>query len=383
MGVQMRRTLAAAAGAIAVLILAEPARAQLPGDTARIHVVRPGDTMWDLARLYFENPFDWRRIYEANLGDVENPHWIYPDERLVIPGPPGAGGMPVGSRGPATGARPDEETARAAPRQAPGGGELQAEEHPRTVFFPSPSLEGRRLLGPEDEPSAVVARGEFYGASLLIPDIQVNPVGGVVEVKSPTVIPVDPPTHPLPFELVYMTLARPGAVDLGDTVQLVRGGRVIEPYGRVVQATGTATVTAIEGRTATLEVQEHFAAIAVGDLVFPLPAYTVPLGVRPESVPPEVNGRLVAFESLQPVQAVRDLGFIDLGRMSGLREGDVLEAVIDPERRVWGERPEIIVARLQVVRVAERTSTVQVISMEYPALRTGLRVRLVARMPQS
>lgn len=382
MGVQMRRTLAAAAAAVAVLNFAEPARAQLPGDTARIHVVRPGDTMWDLAKRYFENPFHWRRIYEANLGDVENPHWIFPEERLVIPGPPGAGGMPVGSRGPAPGARADEATARGTPRQAPVS-QMQAEEPPRTVFYPSPSLEGRKLLGPEDEPSAVVARGEFYGASVLIPDGRVNAVARVAEIKSPTVIPVDPPTHALPFELLYVTLSRPGAVELGDTVQLVRAGRIVEPYGRVVQSTGTATVAALDGPTATLEVQEHFAAIAVGDLVLALPAYTVPLGARPESVPPEVNGRLIAFESLQPVQAVRDLGFIDLGRESGLREGDVLEAVIDQERRVWGERPEIIVARLQVVRVAERTSTVQVISMEYPALRTGLRVRLVARMPQS
>src|SRR5690606_31074241 len=51
----------------------------------REHIVRRGDTLWDLARAYLENPFLWRLIYEANRDVVEDPHWIYPAERLVIP----------------------------------------------------------------------------------------------------------------------------------------------------------------------------------------------------------------------------------------------------------------------------------------------------------
>ena len=51
------------------------------------HVVREGDTLWDLAGEYYADPFRWPMIHEANLGEVEDPHWIYPTERLLIPGP--------------------------------------------------------------------------------------------------------------------------------------------------------------------------------------------------------------------------------------------------------------------------------------------------------
>ena len=32
----------------------------------RTHVVRRGDTLWDLAGSYLANPFSWPRIYEIN-----------------------------------------------------------------------------------------------------------------------------------------------------------------------------------------------------------------------------------------------------------------------------------------------------------------------------
>src|SRR5690606_38168437 len=71
---------------IAGLVVAAPAAAQAPADTARTHVVRPGDTLWDLAGRYLANPFRWSEIFGVNRDVVEDPHWIYPAERLRIPG---------------------------------------------------------------------------------------------------------------------------------------------------------------------------------------------------------------------------------------------------------------------------------------------------------
>ena len=61
-------------------VTAVPTVAQVAQDTlaSRTHVVRRGDTLWDLARAYLDNPFMWRLIYDANRDVVENPHWIYP-----------------------------------------------------------------------------------------------------------------------------------------------------------------------------------------------------------------------------------------------------------------------------------------------------------------
>jgi hypothetical protein len=46
-----------------------------------IHTVRPGDTLWDLCARYYDNPYNWPRVWSYNP-QVENPHWIYPGDQL-------------------------------------------------------------------------------------------------------------------------------------------------------------------------------------------------------------------------------------------------------------------------------------------------------------
>lgn len=54
----------------------------------KIHVVKKGDTLWDLAGYYYNNPFIWRNIYNANIEKIKDPHWIYPGQEFLIPDVP-------------------------------------------------------------------------------------------------------------------------------------------------------------------------------------------------------------------------------------------------------------------------------------------------------
>jgi len=65
------------------------------------HTVVDDDTLWDLAQRYYQNPFEWRVIYEANRDSIADPNLIYPNEVFIIPGLPGAAtattGAPIGA----------------------------------------------------------------------------------------------------------------------------------------------------------------------------------------------------------------------------------------------------------------------------------------------
>lgn len=49
------------------------------------HTVSGGDTLWDLSGKYYQDPYKWGKIYNANLATVVNPDRIYPREELIIP----------------------------------------------------------------------------------------------------------------------------------------------------------------------------------------------------------------------------------------------------------------------------------------------------------
>jgi len=48
-----------------------------------MYTVRPGDTLWDLARTYLGNPFRWPVIFHANP-TIRNPDLIYVGQRLDL-----------------------------------------------------------------------------------------------------------------------------------------------------------------------------------------------------------------------------------------------------------------------------------------------------------
>lgn len=49
--------------------------------------VIPGDTLWDIAAREYGDPTIWRRIYEANRGQIRDPDLIYPGQVFDIPPP--------------------------------------------------------------------------------------------------------------------------------------------------------------------------------------------------------------------------------------------------------------------------------------------------------
>lgn len=57
--------------------------ARYHGPIPELHVVRRGDTLWDISWYYFSNPWEWPKIWSYNAA-ITNPHWIYPGDLVRL-----------------------------------------------------------------------------------------------------------------------------------------------------------------------------------------------------------------------------------------------------------------------------------------------------------
>ncbi|HEX6940324.1 MAG TPA: hypothetical protein VF158_13000 [Longimicrobiales bacterium] len=356
----------------------EEARRAAEQPQEREHVVRRGDTLWDLAGYYFGNPFLWGLIYDANRIVVEDPHWIFPAERLVIPGlrPLPADAAAAGGAGAV---------------KAAGPGAPRAETPRRTRFYsraarsaePGGRVEQGRETLRRDLEVPQVRPGEFYSAPWLARADELPRVAQVVSVGDRLTDVSRLPETAYRYNTVYLRPLGSAAPAVGDSLLLVRLDQEIGRWGRVIEPIGIATVSGWNNETISVVVSAQFDVVEEGMYAVPLEAFPGLVSEPPRPVEGGAEGTLIGFEQPQPVVSPRDHAFIDLGREDGIEVGDELE-VIRPSRQApqGGVMvPEERIARLRVVRVAERSATVQVIRLDQPTLRPGLPVRLVAKRP--
>ena len=60
----------------------EPAEVHA-GPVPELHVVRKGDTLWDICWYYFNDPWQWPKVWSYNP-QITNPHWIYPGDLVRL-----------------------------------------------------------------------------------------------------------------------------------------------------------------------------------------------------------------------------------------------------------------------------------------------------------
>ena len=48
------------------------------------HRVKEGDTLWQIAATFLENPWCWSAVWERNPEQIRDPHWIYPGQTIYF-----------------------------------------------------------------------------------------------------------------------------------------------------------------------------------------------------------------------------------------------------------------------------------------------------------
>lgn len=340
-------------------------QASAPGTV--LHTVRRGDTLWDIAGTYLGDPFRWRELFQKNTATVNDPHWIYPGQRLVV----GADGRPVFEAPPVREAE-EEAPVRLATfgpnaRRPMGGAE-------------SLTLSGRALR-------PTVRPGEVRAAPFLAPPQPPANAGELMGRADATVIAPALSRDQFQYyddvEVLLPTNAR-GAI--GQRYGVYRmGPRVKGTDSHLVVPTGIVELIAVgSGRAARASVIRMYQAMRKHDYLVPLDAVDAPETVRPV---PVANGTTLDVVSLPGdviLPTLEHYVVMALPRADmGVKLGDQFQ-LYEPgvELTKKGDRtPEYDVARAVVVHVGSRSATAVIIDHTQPAVRAGMKARLVARMP--
>lgn len=356
-----------AAAILAVLILPGLALAQAP---ERSHTVVDDDTLWDLAVRYYENPWEWRAIWEANRSQIQDPNLIYPNQVFVIPGLAAQQQQTAQATPAPAPATPPSAMPAAPPPMREGTASGPSAVHPadvRTIFYqnepPAPSVV--EML---QRDYMAVEPDRTRGAPWLLPPA--TPVDSIGTVTGPA-HEVNRGSSLRQFQQIRLRTDAP--LRVGSRVRLFREQRTIPQVGRVLMPTGLATVTAIADSGAVAVIDREYARIAPGDLVGPVPEITVEAGRRAVAVQGGTEAMIMAFDGRA---ALHDLGhhaFLDVGSDDGISVGDefvLFSDVVTTEQR----------GALQVVAVTPFSATARITYLADDVFETGVIVRLVRAM---
>jgi hypothetical protein len=361
---------------IALLALAPSARAQSPtgadADTLR---VRPGDTLWGIARTHLGNPYRWSDILALNVAVVSDPHWIYPGQRLRLPGELAA--RPARTPAESTDAPLTDADAR--PLLA------FVDERPIETPAPRPAMPRPAVPPLTEPPPAAVAsdtarRSEWYTVPFVDAPGAPRRAGKVVD--GVDVGPSDSRTAVRRFQRfdrVVITLPADAAPTPGNTVLLVRRGPDLRG-GQVLLPTGMAVVEAESHGLVTARLTRVFDVVQAGQSVIALPDATAPTTAPATAVSTPLESHVVWIAGSAELPTLYGALVLAAGSRDGVREGDRFELVTDARRLSPGTSiPGTRAAIARVVRVTEFGSTALVVSQEQPAVRAGMLVRRLGK----
>jgi len=353
-----------------------------PGGT---HTVKKGDTLWDIAKQYLNDPFLWPEIYRINTDVVEDPHWIYPNEVLKLPAN-------------ATVATTATDVTTVVDDRMSPMPTTSLIEAPRptgaTVFSLSASRRvatvSRFGASATQFPHPAVRVGETYAAPWL--DRMNGPAEQGTIVGSAEIAGIatqTPRSRMLNEERAYITLPKDIVPARGDRYLAFQLGPVLENGSQMVEPTGVVEVERAEnGDASTVRIITQYSNVEAGQGIVPIDHFTLGNDARPAPLMLGTEGHVIFVGSNSVLPTVQSYVVIDVTAKDGAKIGDQY-TLFEPRRKLLvkgrGDQtamvPEERVALGQVVKVTDRGATLILVDQQNPAVKVGTKARLTARMP--
>lgn len=350
--------------------------------TGQTHTVKKGDTLWDLAHAYLNDPFLWPEIYRLNTAIVQDPHWIYPGQLLRLPG------------GVETASADQTVTDQAEPRFEPtampmrsGGPTVFKEDISKRLSHGS----SRSFQGPLEYSHTIVRPGEFYAAPWV--DVEGGPKGQgklVATADIPGIaktLAVEPRLGP--DSRAYITLPAGIVAAKGDRLMTFQAGPVLPDGGEVMEPTAIVQVVATDngGQATTVRIVQQFGEVLIGQGVIPLERFAMAPDVRPAPLALGPQSKVVYIPSNAVLPSVQSYVILSATSRDGVKMGDEFTLYRKREKAPLPgsdkevELPEEQIAVAQVVKVTDHGATAVILDQSQPAIKLGVNARLTARMP--
>ena len=310
------------------------------------YVVKKGDTLWDISRMFLRDPWDWPEIWYVNP-QIENPHLIFPGDKL-------------------------------------------------------------RLVYVEGKPQIRVERGALSNTVKLTPTMRSEPVSNAIPAiplekisawlnNSRFIEPGQLDGKP------YVIAGGQGHLVTGAGSQIYgrgkfdadhkrwgiyRKGRVFrdpktgEILGIEAREVGEANLDRVQGDIATMNVNKANIEVRIGDYLMPITNEPIRAEFYPSAPAHKVQGVILGVEGGVTTIGPMDIVMVNLGKREGLKAGNIMaiykkgETVQDPKSNQWVKLPDVNAGLLMYFRVYGKMSYALVLSVDQP-----LAVHDSVRMP--
>lgn len=348
------------------------------GET-RTHTVKTGDTLWDLAGTYLGDPFRWPEIYRRNTETVKDPHWIYPDQVLII----------SGDVAPTPGTPPDVAPDSMAPMPMADTIPMAQPAYqppPMTIFNPDrfKVVRGERTSLLIRAPASAVRSGDYLQAPFMW---DANGVAGAGELEATTEadgVGVTLTQRPVQmYERVHVRMPSGAEGGVGERYLLFRYGPDVRGRGKVVIPTGIVKLSsaAVAGRAEAI-LMAKYEDVFLGHQVMALDTLVLEPGIFPARVEFGLETSIAYLYGDPVLPPVGHQIIFAAGSAEGLVPGDQLTLQRtngSDSRGVAFAAEDVAVA--QVTRVTPWGASAIIIGQNDGGVTTGMAARVTAKMP--